>query len=72
MIEGLPPPMALFRMASGFYVSRAIHVAAKLGIADLLTALSLSLFGCRRLVAGSAPRRKPASRSEPPSSRGWT
>jgi hypothetical protein len=36
MTEGLPPPMALFRMASGFYVSRAIHVAAKLGIADLL------------------------------------
>jgi hypothetical protein len=36
MIEGLPPPMALFCMASGFYVSRAIHVAAKLGISDLL------------------------------------
>jgi hypothetical protein len=36
MTEGLPPPMTLFRMASGFYVSRAIYVAAKLGIADLL------------------------------------
>src|SRR5262249_59303826 len=36
MTEGLPPPMALFHMASGFYVSRAIHVAATLGIADLL------------------------------------
>src|SRR4030095_10053121 len=36
MTEELPPPMALFRMASGFYVSRAIYVAAKLGIADLL------------------------------------
>jgi len=31
MTEALPPPMALFRMASGFYVSRAIYVAAKLG-----------------------------------------
>jgi SAM-dependent methyltransferase len=36
MIQELPPPMALFRMASGFYVSRALYVAAKLGIADLL------------------------------------
>src|SRR5262245_54638114 len=34
--EELPPPMALFRMVSGFYVSRAIYVAARLGIADLL------------------------------------
>jgi hypothetical protein len=32
----LPPPFALFRMVTGFYLSRAIHVAAKLGIADLL------------------------------------
>jgi hypothetical protein len=30
------PPFALFRMVTGYYVSRAIHVAAKLGIADLL------------------------------------
>jgi len=36
--EELPPPMALFRMVSGFYVSRAIYVAARLGIADLLAA----------------------------------
>src|SRR5262245_10368390 len=36
MTEELPPPMALFRMASGFYLSRALYVAAKLGIADLL------------------------------------
>jgi hypothetical protein len=33
-----PPPFALFRMVTGYYVSRAIHVAAKLGIADLLAA----------------------------------
>src|SRR5262245_63825710 len=32
----LPPPLALFQMATGYYVSRAIYVAAELGIADLL------------------------------------
>jgi hypothetical protein len=32
----LPPPFALFRMASAYYVSRAVHVAAELGIADLM------------------------------------
>ena len=32
----LPPPMLLFQMATGFYLSRALYVAAKLGIADLL------------------------------------
>jgi hypothetical protein len=32
----LPPPLALFRLLTGYYVSRAIHVAATLGIADLL------------------------------------
>ena len=36
MTVELPPPMALFRMASGFYLSRALYIAAKLGIADLL------------------------------------
>ena len=34
--QELPPPFALFRMVTGYYVSRAIHVAGKLGIADLL------------------------------------
>jgi hypothetical protein len=34
----LPPPLALFRMLTGYYVSRAIHVAATLGIADQLAA----------------------------------
>ena len=33
----MPPPFALFRMISGFYLSRAIHVMARLGIADLLS-----------------------------------
>jgi len=32
----LPPPMLLFQLATGFYLSRALYVAAKLGIADLL------------------------------------
>src|SRR5262245_29241002 len=36
MTDDPPPPIALFRMASGFYVSRALYVAARLGIADLL------------------------------------
>jgi O-methyltransferase domain len=34
--QELPPPFALFRMVTAYYVSRAVHVAAKLGIADLL------------------------------------
>ena len=34
--QELPPPIALFRMITGYYVSRAVHVAAQLGIADLL------------------------------------
>jgi len=32
----LPPPVRLYQMATGHYVSQAIYVAAKLGIADLL------------------------------------
>jgi hypothetical protein len=32
-----PAPPALFQMAAGYWLSQAIYVAAKLGIADLLT-----------------------------------
>jgi O-methyltransferase domain/Dimerisation domain len=32
----LPPPLTLFRMVTGYYVSQALYVAAELGIADLL------------------------------------
>src|SRR5207244_790263 len=32
----LPPQMALYQMAIGHYLSRALHLAAKLGVADLL------------------------------------
>jgi hypothetical protein len=34
--RALPPPLLLYQMAIGHYVSRALHLAAKLGIADLL------------------------------------
>jgi hypothetical protein len=37
MTQQLPPSMALFRLVTGYYPSRAIHVAAKLGIAGLLS-----------------------------------
>jgi len=32
----VPPPVAMLQMIAGFWVSRAIYIAAKLGIADLL------------------------------------
>jgi hypothetical protein len=34
--QELPAPAVLFQMVTGYYISRAIHVAATLGIADLL------------------------------------
>src|SRR5262245_14869191 len=37
MSQELPPPVTLFRLVTGYYISRAIHVVAKLGIADLLS-----------------------------------
>lgn len=33
---GLPPQLVLYQIATGHYLSRALNVAAKLGIADLL------------------------------------
>jgi len=35
--QEMPPPFVLFRMISGFYVSRAIYVMVRLGIADHLS-----------------------------------
>jgi hypothetical protein len=32
----VPPSVAMLKMISGFWISRAIYVAAKLGIADHL------------------------------------
>jgi hypothetical protein len=34
--EGNPSPLVLFQMATGYWLSQAIYVAAKLGIADFL------------------------------------
>ena len=34
--QGVPPQLALYQMSIGHYVSRALHLAAKLGLADLL------------------------------------
>ena len=34
--NAVPPPLLLYQMAVGHYFSRAIHLVAKLGIADLL------------------------------------
>lgn len=34
--EQMPPPFTIFRMVTGYYVSSALYVAAKLQIADLL------------------------------------
>jgi hypothetical protein len=34
--EGNPSPPVLFQMAAGYWISQAIYVAAKLGIADLI------------------------------------
>jgi hypothetical protein len=35
-MQQLPPPLALFRMATGYYLSQAVHLAATLGVADRL------------------------------------
>jgi O-methyltransferase domain/Dimerisation domain len=42
MRQELPAPMALFRLITGYYVSRSIHVAAELGIADLLSQAAMN------------------------------
>lgn len=34
--DGLPPQVVLYQLATGHYVSRALHLAAKLGLADRL------------------------------------
>jgi hypothetical protein len=35
-MQELPPPLALYRMMTGYYISQATYAVAKLGIADLL------------------------------------
>jgi 2-polyprenyl-3-methyl-5-hydroxy-6-metoxy-1,4-benzoquinol methylase len=53
--QELPPTIALFRMITGFYVSRAIHVAAQLGIADRLSQGPVHYEGLARDTATHAP-----------------
>jgi hypothetical protein len=36
MTQDVPPTVALFRLATGYYISCALHAVAQLGIADLL------------------------------------
>jgi len=35
--QEMPPPFVLYRMMTAFYISQAIHVVARLGIADFLS-----------------------------------
>jgi hypothetical protein len=51
----LPPPVALFRMVTAYYVSRAIWVAASLGIADHLAAGIRDAEGLARATETHAP-----------------
>jgi len=37
-MEALPPPARMNQMLTGYWISQALYVAAKLGLADLLTA----------------------------------
>lgn len=36
-VQEMPPPFVLYRMMTGFYLSQAIHVVARLGVADFLS-----------------------------------
>jgi O-methyltransferase domain/Dimerisation domain len=51
----IPPSVAMLRMISGFRVSRAIYVAAKLGIADLLKDGPKSIDELARLTSTHPP-----------------
>jgi len=50
-ISDMPPPFALFQLATGHYVSHAIYVAATLGVADELAHGPRS---CAELAAATA------------------
>jgi hypothetical protein len=36
-VQEMPPPVVLYQMMTGFYLSQAIHVVARLGMADFLS-----------------------------------
>jgi hypothetical protein len=42
-VDGLPPPVALLQMMTGYWLSQALYVVAKLGIADLLATGAMSV-----------------------------
>jgi SAM-dependent methyltransferase len=51
----IPPPLALFRMVTGYYVSCAIHAVARLGIADRLRDGALGAGTLARATGVHAP-----------------
>ena len=52
---GLPPGILLYQLSIGHYVSRALHLAAKLGIADLLADGPRDAESLAAAVRGHAP-----------------
>lgn len=80
-----PPPATLLHMMTGYWISQTLYVAAKLGIADLLTegptsvanlaaatdTDACSLYRVLRPspVSGSSPRRLPGTSPSPRSRR---
>lgn len=52
---GLPPGVALYQLAIGHYVSRALYLAAKLGLADLLRAGPLNALDLAKASDTHAP-----------------
>jgi hypothetical protein len=53
--SGLPPVLALYQMATGHYLSNALHLATKLGIADLLDKGPRSAEDLARATSTHAP-----------------
>jgi ubiquinone/menaquinone biosynthesis C-methylase UbiE len=53
--QEIPPPFTLFRMVTSFYVSQAIHVAARLGVADHLGDGPLDAEALAKATATHAP-----------------
>src|SRR5262249_15564177 len=50
-----PPPIALMQMMMGFYLSRALYVAARLGLADLIAAGTSDAEALARATETHAP-----------------
>ena len=67
-----PQPPALFQMATGYWLSQAIYVAAKLGLADLLkdgpkscSALAMETGADRQFLLRHTRKKNPASNLRP-------